>query len=472
METMTLHDVAMAVDGRLVRPDDSVMIHGVSTDTRTIQNGELYVPLRGERFDGHDFIPSAIQRGAVAVIAEERYALLEHDSVSAPIIVVPDSLRALQQLALWYRQRFTGPVIAVTGSNGKTTTKDMISSVLRQHMTTHATHGNLNSEIGLPLTLLQREPYHQAVVVEMGMRGHGQIEELTDIAQPTIGVVTNVGAVHLELLHTVDDVARAKAELVRLLPEDGWAVLNADDERVAGMAHAASTKNIMTYGFAPEARVRASALRNLGEEGVAFCLHYDNEQAEVHLGIPGRHNVMNALAAAAVGILCDVPFSHIVDGLAKTQYAQMRMQLERLSGDIIVLNDAYNASPASMQAALETLQHIQGQRHIALLGDMFELGDGAQQAHHQIGQACAARGVDVLVTVGELSTHIAQGALQAGMTKQQVFHVDRRREAWHILQNQLLPGDVVLVKASRGMALEKIVQSLRDDRWSQEAHNV
>lgn len=327
MLPLKLSDVAQATGGRLVQGGPGTLITSVSTDTRTIEPGALFVPIVGERFDGHEFIEQAAAKGASAVIfSGSRFAARRlPDSFAA--VEVQDTLLALQQLALWHRAQFQGPVVAVTGSNGKTTTKDMIAAVLARRFSVLSTHGNLNTEIGMAMTLLRRDPTHTAIVVEMGMRGSGQIASLMKIARPSIGVVTNVGPVHLELLGTVEAVARAKRELVEDLPANGTAVLNADDPLVIGMKNKTKA-SLLTYGIVNEADIAATGLRSLGMSGYEFRLAAGGESIMVRLPLPGRHNVSNALAAAAVGVQCGLRLTEIAQGLAEMRPSGMRMQVE------------------------------------------------------------------------------------------------------------------------------------------------
>lgn len=460
MLPLKLSDVAQATGGRLVQGGPGTLITSVSTDTRTIEPGALFVPIVGERFDGHEFIEQAAAKGASAVIfSGSRFAARRlPDSFAA--VEVQDTLLALQQLALWHRAQFQGPVVAVTGSNGKTTTKDMIAAVLARRFSVLSTHGNLNTEIGMAMTLLRRDPTHTAIVVEMGMRGSGQIASLMKIARPSIGVVTNVGPVHLELLGTVEAVARAKRELVEDLPANGTAVLNADDPLVIGMKNKTKA-SLLTYGIVNEADIAATGLRSLGMSGYEFRLAAGGESIMVRLPLPGRHNVSNALAAAAVGVQCGLRLTEIAQGLAEMRPSGMRMQVEHFPGDVVIVNDAYNASPASMRASLDVLVDLPATRRIAVLGDMLELGSISQDEHYAIGQLCAEHQVDILVSVGERARDIANGARDHERSSVSIIEVPDADRAGEVLLDQLRPGDVVLVKASRGIELEHTIEAVR-----------
>lgn len=459
MQRLNPEQLAQAVGGELLQRGDGGPIRGVSTDSRTLRTGDLFVPIIGERFDAHQFLGEAAAKGAAAVLVAHSHI----DTLSLPehvaAVAVEDTLTALQSLASWDRAQFTGPVVAVTGSNGKTTTKDLLAAVLSRRYSVLATEGNLNTEIGMALTLLRRTEDHEAIVVEMGMRGAGQIAALAAIAQPSIGVVTNVGPVHAELLGSIEAVAAAKRELVERLPASGVAVLNADDPRVEAMATHTRAR-VVTYGLTGSAQVYASDIRSLGLEGIAFRLHCRGENVTVRLPLAGRHNVANALAAAAVGVECGLELTEVAEGLADVQSSGLRMQVGQLPGGVTLINDAYNASPASMEAALVTLAEAPATRRIAVLGDMLELGTYCEAAHRKIGEVCAALRIDRLIAVGERARRIVDGARDAGMPASAVDFAGDPDEATALLLAELQRGDTVLLKASRGLELERIAEAL------------
>lgn len=459
MQPLTVDDLARATGGELVQRGEAGPIDGVSTDSRSLQPGDLFVPIIGTRFDGHRFIGDAATKGAPAVLIARSHLGQVPIPKDVAVVAVDNTVAALQALAAWDRAHFAGPVVAVTGSNGKTTTKDLIAAVLAHRHSVLATAGNLNTEIGMALTLLRRTPEHEAIVVEMGMRGAGQIAALAEIARPSIGVVTNVGPVHVELLGSVEAVADAKAELVEALPADGVAVLNADDPRVRAMAKRTEAK-VVTYGLTPEALVSASEVHSAGLAGVSFRLHHAGETVTVQLPLAGQHNVSNALAAAAVGIECGLTLQDVGEGLAGVQPSGLRMQVEHLDRGVTLINDAYNAAPASMEAALKTLAEVKAPRRIAVLGDMLELGAYCQEAHVEVGHVCASLDIDRLITVGPRARRIAEGAIAAGMEAEAVTSVEDAEEAAALLIGELQTGDTVLLKASRGLELERIAQAL------------
>lgn len=462
MLKFSVADVARATGGDVWPPEGDGMITAVVTDSRVTSPGSLFIALRGKRFDGHDFIPEAVQAGAAAVMVEKsalQAVRTTLDSAGIPAIAVQNTLNALQSLARWYRSRFTVPVIGVTGSNGKTTTKDLIAAVLGTRFPVHATHGNWNNEIGVPLTVLQMNRRHRALVVEMGMRARGEIRQLAQIVRPTIGVVTNVGPVHVEFLGSLAGVAAAKGELVEQLPVHGVAVLNGDDPYVAAMASQTDAR-VVTYGFHANVDIQAFDVVSLGFEGIRFRVRTPFGELNVNMPLIGEHNVHNALAAIAVAQACGLTNKEIETGLANARLSAMRLEVIRLNGEITLLNDAYNASPASMRAALQTLQRLPGKRKAVVLGDMLELGEFARQEHEAVGRQVAASGVDRLIVVGRWAEIIAAAAQSAGMSAQDITCCADADDAAQAVADWMSADDVILVKASRGLQLDRVVDLL------------
>ncbi|MGD0585962.1 MAG: UDP-N-acetylmuramoyl-tripeptide--D-alanyl-D-alanine ligase [Oryzomonas sp.] len=424
----TVAEIAAATGGRVTGSADTSVV-GVSTDSRSVIAGELFVPLRGERFDGHDFIAEVAAKGVTAVMADEKW--LAHHALPAGCsgVVVKDTLRALGDLAAAYRRRFDIPVIAVTGSNGKTTTKEMLATILEQTGPGLKTEGNLNNLIGVPRMLFRLRPEHRWAVLEMGMSEPGEIDRLAEIARPRTGIVLNAFPAHLLSMGTVEAVAGAKGELLHRISDGGLAVVNGDDPRVSGLGQNASARRI-SFGISRGVR--------------AF----------------GLHNVSNALAAAA-SLLDSVPLDIIRKGLTAFRPYKGRFQLERL-GELILVDDSYNANPASMKAALETLAQIAPEGHrVALLGDMLELGGHEAEAHEAVG-AVAGRNVDRLFLLGPLmNRHAAPAAIQAGLPPEAVHPCQNYDELAELAKQSLLPGDVVLIKGSRGMTMERTATILR-----------
>jgi len=450
----TTQDITAALDPLLIAASRAIerqTFSGVAIDSRQVQPGDLFIALAGEHRHGQEFIPDAISRGATGVIAEQPPLDLPQE---VSFFRVDDTLAALQRLATYWRGKHRVKVVGITGSVGKTTCKELTAAVLSSGYQVLKSEANLNTEIGLPLTLLQLRPEHERVVLEMGMYSLGEIRLLCQIARPQVGVVTNVGPVHLERLGTLEAIAEAKAELVDSLPSDGWAILNGDDPQVAAMAERTSAR-VALFGESPQCSVRGTVLSTSGLEGISFRLTCDDESAEVSAPLPGHHNLYNALAAAAVGLADGLSLQEAAAALAT---ADVPLRLRALSGPqgSTILDDAYNASPTSMLAALDLLAELPGRR-LALLGDMLELGSFEEEGHRLVGER-AARTTNVLYTLGERGRIIAEAAQAAG--HQQVRFLPSKEKAAAAIRETLSEGDHLLVKASRVMALETVIEEL------------
>jgi UDP-N-acetylmuramoyl-tripeptide--D-alanyl-D-alanine ligase len=377
-----------------------------------------------------------------------------------PVVRVNDTLEALGDLAAAHRRQFAGPLVAVTGSSGKTTTKEMLTNILAQTAPGLKTEGNFNNLVGLPLTLLRLEAHHQWAVLEMGMSNRGEIARMAAIACPMVGIITNVGPAHLETLHGLDGVARAKGELFAALPAGGTAVINADDDRVAGIPVANGARRLY-YGLTETAEVRGEMIEVRGSE-VHFRLLLPNGSWPVTITVPGRHNVHNALAAAAAAHALGVAGEVIARGLGEFRTSRGRMEIVPLADGMLLLEDSYNANPLSVKSALLTLDELaEGQRRIAVLGDMLELGETAADWHRQTGGVAATR-VDHLLLLGARAADLAAGARSGGLPEERIRICQSHEEAIGILQTLLLPGDRVLIKGSRGMRMDRIATVLRD----------
>jgi UDP-N-acetylmuramoyl-tripeptide--D-alanyl-D-alanine ligase len=473
---LSLEDILKATNGRSLIPEavarwNQVPVAGVSTDSRTLRPGDVFFALRGERFDGHDFIDQALARGASSVIVSERWAHQERTDdrptggrLKGPVpagghpalIAVADPLEALQQVAAEHRRRLDLILIGVTGTNGKTTTKDMLAAVLSRKQATLKTEGNFNNQIGVPLTLMRLQPQHRLAVVEMGMSGPGEIRRSAAISRPQHGLITNIGPAHLLQMHDLEAIAMAKFELLEMLPDDGLAFLNADDERLRSQTIIPPARTV-TFGLSPQAGVRASDVRSLGEQGTEFIVP-GLGLFRIHTW--GRHNVYNALAAIAAGRELGVGRDDLRTALEAFRPSPMRM--ERLQiGAVTLFNDAYNANPPSMRAALEVLAGTPAAgRRIAVLGDMCELGHEEIPAHQEIGRLVASLSPDRLITVGRLAAEIHREALSQGYPSRQASHCADAGEAASVLKALIRDGDIVLLKASRAVHLEEILPSL------------
>ncbi len=448
MAEFTVDEVCLATHGKRIGSLYGDRFTGVCTDTRAVKPGDLFIPLIGENFDGHNFIHKAIAGGAAGVLTS-RLDLVTDQSVT--MILVADTLLALQGLACFHRKRFSIPIIAITGSNGKTTTKDMTAAVLASRFEVLKTEANFNNEIGLPLTLLQLHDHHEVAVVEMGMRGKGQIRQLANIALPTIAVITNVGETHMELLGSIEDIAIAKAELLESIPENGLTILNADNPYVRSMESEARSR--VTFFGLEQGDVRGEEIHT-DEQGMNFICHCTKEEFPVFIPTIGKHNVYNALSAVAIALELRLTADEIRLGLRNYNASPMRLHVQEMSGYLIV-NDAYNASPMSMAAAIDTLLEVAKGRTVAVLGDMLELGHIAVEAHRQIGEKLAEGQVDIVLTVGTLASHIAKAAREKGVKT--AVACNSHEEAQETLKQILKPGDSILIKGSRGMKMEKII---------------
>jgi UDP-N-acetylmuramoyl-tripeptide--D-alanyl-D-alanine ligase len=485
---LTLADLVAALAG--VSPGatgiPAVPILSSVVDSRQATPGSLFIALRGSQADGHDYIPAAIANGAAVVLAERLPAgqgidfrlidlrgpqppsgrvLPTAESLAAPgrpvCLLVDNSLAALQQAAAAWRRQVGDrvSVIGITGSVGKTTSKETVATILGRRYRTLKSEGNYNNEIGLPLTLLHLTTEHEQVVLEMGMYDLGEIRQLAAIALPRIGLVTNVGPSHLERLGTIERIAQAKSELPQALPpaaQGGVCILNADDARVLAMAGQTQAR-VMTYGLSPEADLWADEIESEGLEGIRFRLHAPDQVLYTRVPLLGRHSVHTALAGAAVALAAGLSWEDIIAGL-QDQPEQLRLIAVPGPAGSTLLDDTYNASPASSIAALNLLAELSG-RKVAVLGDMYELGSYAEEGHRLVGRR--ARDVlDLLVTVGPLGRLLGLEALEAGMPADAVHMVDTNAQAAALLQSLVRPGDLVLIKGSRGMRMDEIVASI------------
>lgn len=462
----TLEDISQGTRGKvdpagLEAAVEAPIFSGVAIDSRKCSGGALFVALRGERVDGHSFILDAAGHGAHGAIVREEWEPPEALPEGMVLVRVDDPLLALQRLAAWWRDRhMQAQAIAITGSVGKTSTKEVTAAVLARRFQTLKTEGNLNNEIGLPLTLLSLTARHEKAVLEMGA-GYalGELTLLCGIARPEIAVVTNVHPVHAERLGGIEQIALNKSELVRSLPSTGTAILNLDDERVFAMREVTNA-HILSYGLDPRADLHATGIESRGLLGVQFTMHFRpaGEKWPIRLPLLGQHSVHTALAAAAAAHVAGMAWHEIVDALQSVD-AQIRLIVVPGVNDSTLIDDSYNASPASTIAALNLLEEMQGRR-IAVLGDMLELGIYEYEGHVKVGRKAAAS-AQVLVVVGALGRLIGEEALRAGMAPERVFFAADNPQVIEYLHERLRPGDYVLVKGSRGLAMDEIVERLK-----------
>ena len=457
MSRWTLQELADAAGADIHGATDKAArtFAAVGTDSRKLPADCLFIALRGETFDGHNFVASAIEHGARAVLVD-KVGAAALGTLPVPSLVVADTLQALGNIAHWVRQSMGKPVAAVTGSNGKTTTKELLAAILATRSAVHKTEGNLNNLIGVPLTILRWPSSTWAAVIEMGMNVPGEIARLAQIAQPNVGLVTCVAPAHLEGLGTIEAVARAKAELYAGLPEDATAVLNADDAVIVAAAQPVLGKRrVLTFGR--QANTDVQLLQCTPKPtGLDFTLRIEGTQCAISMPLVGQHNAMNAAGAAAAAWALGLSREAIAQGLAKVAVPGARSRVVRHAGlGISVLDDTYNANPGSMKAAFATLRDLAGAANtIAVLGDMFELGTTAPQLHHGVGQAAAAAGIPCVLAVGPLSAHTAQGARDRGG---EGLAFDNIEALYADLHKRLNAGTWVLVKGSRGMRMERVV---------------
>ncbi len=427
---------------------------GYSIDTRTIRPGELFFAVKGERLDGHDYVNSALDKGAAAAVVQESELHRYVDKFR--LLAVHDTLVALQTLATAVRKLWGKPLVGVTGSAGKTTTKEAIAHVLSARFRVLKSEGNFNNHFGLPLMLLKLEPEHDVAVIEMGMSHAGEIRALAKIARPEIGVVTNVAPVHLEFFDSIAGIARAKYELIESLPANGTAVLNADDEYVSQFGRGFKGK-VITYGTSATADVRSENVQTRGADGSEFDVVLAGGREHARLPLVGEHNVLNALAAVAVGLARGLKASEAVDALATLAPPDKRGQVLQL-GNITVINDCYNSNPKALHAMVDALAAMKAGRRIVVAGEMLELGPAGEEMHRAAGQHVAEKKIDVLVGVRGLAKAMVEGAQNAGT---QAEFVATPEEAGEWLAREARDGDVVLLKASRGVKLEKALETWR-----------
>jgi UDP-N-acetylmuramoyl-tripeptide--D-alanyl-D-alanine ligase len=453
-----MHVSEKTVLEKLLKMIERMDIKGVSIDSRNIQEGELFIALKGDRFDGHDFVPDAIRKGAWGALVE-RSVLESRFSLFGGlrnILPVEDTLNAFQEMAGMHRRKFSIPFIGITGSNGKTTTKEMLAGILKQKGPVLKNEGNLNNHIGVPLTLMKLNGRHQAAVVEMGMSRTGEIALLARLLSPTVGVITNIGPAHLEFLGSLDKIADAKGELLDNLKSDATAVLNADDQYFGKLKNKFSGR-VVSFGINNPADVVGTEIRQ-DLRYTDFTIASSGTAAKVRLRAVGTHNIYNALAATAAAIAVGASIDSVKYGLDDFVSVVMRSEVREIQGRT-VLADCYNANPASMDAAIRTVVSLAlGRRSIAVLGDMLELGHSASEAHREVGRAAARSGVDMVITYGVLANDIGEGAHEAGMPNNRIFKAATHAEAAELIKELSRPGDVVLIKGSRGMKMEKILE--------------
>ncbi len=457
---LSIADIVSATRGTLLAGEAGTPVRDITIDSRTAAQGSLFVPLRGTRHDGHVFIERALMQGAAAALTEQDCSESTQRFPGRAIIGVESALRALGDIAAFWRRRFKLPVIGITGSNGKTTTKEMTAAIINRNRACLKNEGNFNNLIGLPLSVLKLSTEHRSAVFEMGMSEPGEIRRLAAIAAPSIGVITNVAPCHLEQLGSLEAVAAAKGELFEKLGPDDCAVINADDDRVRALGNATGAR-VITFGLSA-GDVHAENIQISADGAHTFELRIGSVSVPVRLGLPGAHFVSNALASAAAAHALGIGPDDIAEGLCACAPLAGRMQELKVKG-LSIINDAYNANPVSMRAALRTLSlHSPDRRTIAVLGDMLELGEGAADFHRDIGTCVATLNIGMVFVLGSFAPLVCEAARSAGMPENRVRAFNTLPELATALVAVAGPGDVVLLKGSRGMQLEKLFDLLPD----------
>ncbi len=459
---LSLGEVAAMLGTSCATPER--VAEGYSIDSRTISRGQVFFAIRGPRFDGHEFVQQAIERGAVAAVVEAAFRGRAGEISAERLLPVPDTTRALQELARGVRRKWDRRLIAVTGSAGKTTTKELTAALLAMRFPVHKSWENLNNAYGLPLALLGLEPSHDVAVVELAMSSPGEIAQLARLAAPQIGVVTNVAAAHLQFFDSVDSIARAKRELIENLEPPATAVLNYDDRRVRRFAEG-FVGRVVTFGFEQGADLRATDWRTTPDGGSDFRVTGRALRAEFHLPLPGRHNVENALAAIAASTLFDIPASRLREALIGFRNLHQRDEIITRPGPVTLINDTYNSNPLAMERLLETLAAWPvARRRILVAGEMLELGRESPELHREVGRKAARSGVDWLLAIQGDARFILEGAAEAGFPADRGLFFSTAAEAGKYCRELLQPGDVVLLKGSRAVHVETAVELL--DTWS------
>ncbi|QUI23205.1 UDP-N-acetylmuramoyl-tripeptide--D-alanyl-D-alanine ligase [Vallitalea pronyensis] len=461
MRQFNIEALVKAVNGNLIHKDvlsRHIQVNNVSIDSRTIENHDIFIPIVGENFDGHDFIKAAYERGAYLSFTEDE-TKIPPDRCG---IHVKDTKQALKDFAMYYLTLFQIPVIAVTGSVGKTSCKEMIASVLSAKFLVHKTRGNFNNEIGLPLTLFKLEDYHQCVVLEMGMNHYGEIHRLSEIAKPDIAVITNIGEAHIENLGSKDGILKAKSEILDFLKDDGLVILNGDDPYLRKLMRKIRFKTV-TFGFNKQNDYYIKDYRVLGWEGICAHIASPIERYAIRINTLGKHMLYNVIPGIIIGHYLGMDVSQIETGITKYKPAKMRMNKLLLNRGIVVINDAYNASVDSMRSAMETLAALDTDgRKVAILGDMFEMGDHAKMAHEQVGEIASKHPLDLLVCVGKDAKYIYESGLAHGIDNLRIRYYPSKEKLMNDLEDVLKEKDTIIVKASRGMYLENVIEAIKE----------
>ena len=460
MNNLKVSDILKATGGKLIQGNSELLINGISTDTRSIKQGEIFFALEGENYDGHKFVEQAIHNGAAgAVISSGKKAAYSfHNGFKkCALLEVADTLTALGELAKFYRNSLPASFIAVTGSNGKTTTKDMAYHVLRNFKSVSRSRKSFNNFIGVPLTIFETETAHDFCIVEMGTNAPGEIKRLSEIIFPDFAILTNISNAHLEGLENIEGVASAKSEFIENMAEDGTLITNADDDWCNQIADRFNGK-VISFGFNQSADIKASNVKR-NDSGFVFTV---NESYTVNLPVFGRHNIYNALAVIAMCDAIGVGIEVICDKFMDFKLPPMRME-RQIFGDIVVINDSYNSNPSSMSSALDEFSQLMTSgRKVLICGDMLELGNYAERLHKEVGAKVANANIDVLWTVGPLSRFVAEEAIANGMMRENILSCETSEEMCSFVASQLKKDDTVLIKGSRRVKLESVSRQIEN----------
>lgn len=460
---ITVEDVIEICGGKLICGGVEIELGNFCRDTREINAGDVFIGIKGENFNGSEFYRAALEKGATVCILQD---VIIPESIidiysNRAIIIVEDTIRALQKLAKHKRNLYDIPVIAVTGSVGKTSTKDIIASVMSQEFNVLKTDGNYNGQLGVALTVLKLRKEHTAMVVEMGMNQLGELSRLTDIAKPTVAVITNVGTAHIGLLGSRANILKAKLEILEGLQSDGKVVINNDNDLLHDWyLDSGSEYDIVTYGMENVSNIMPYDIE-MDENGSTYNIDNEGKKYKVRIGIGGNHFVSNSLCAIAVGNIFNIRMEKIIEGISKFELTKRRMQVEELKNNITIINDCYNANYDSMKAAIEYLGKLQGKKKIAILGDMLELGEYSEKFHRKVGEEVANNNIDILITVGKEAKYMADEAAKKGMNLENIYTFDTNEKAEKQVKEFLKEGNKgILIKASNGMKFQEIYENI------------
>lgn len=473
MKNLTIEQITRAVKGELLLGNPKDEITGISTDSRKVVEGEIFFPLIGEQHDAHDFIPQALERGCRTVILSRttegsslREKFSDYNKSADPdrpfhLILVKDTTKALQDLASWYISQFSMIKIGVTGSTGKTTTKEMLYWIFSEKYKTARNQGNLNNHIGLPLTVLSLQEDTEAAIFEMGMSDFGEINLLAELVRPEIGIITNIGISHIENLGSRENILKAKLEIANYFTDDGILIVNEDQELLSMDNVKGNGKyKVITTGETGRSNFIISNIIDFGEEGIEFTIEHKEELQAFRLNIPGRHNAYNGALAVAAAVSCGITMAEAAKGLLKLEITDKRLSIKGKNG-MKIIDDTYNASPDSMKAALDVLKATKGFRKIAILADMFELGENTDSFHAEVGKYAAESGVDLFIAVGDHAKHMAEAA-EGIIGKNNVYYYKTKELLIHDIGSMISSGDVILLKGSRGMAMDQVVKKIME----------